>query len=112
MGRPQALPHGAVGGLAEVPALGVLQVGLACRQGDFYVGQRCTGQYTGMGALRQVGQDQPLPVFRQSVRLAVCRQLHAAAPGTRFQQQMYFGVMAQRLIMADALHRRGDGFFI
>ena len=65
-----------------------------------------------MGALRQMGQHQPLPVFRQRVGRTVRRQLDAAAPGPRLQQQMHLGIVAQRLIVADALHRRGDGFLI
>ena len=111
-GHPQALAHGAVGGLAEVAALGVLLVGAARRQRDLYVGQRRTNQHAGVGALGKVGQNQPLPVFGQCVGRAVCRQLYAAAPRTGFQQQVDLGVMAQRLIVADALHSGGQGFFV
>ncbi len=85
-------------------------VGAARRQRDLYVGQRRTDQHAGVGALGKVGQNQPLPVFGQCVGRAVCRQLHAAAPRTGFQQQVDLGVMAQRLIVADALHSGGQGF--
>ena len=112
LGGAQPLAHGTVGGLAEIPALGVFQVGAARRQRDLYVGQRCAGQHAGVGTLGQVGQHQPLPVFRQGIRRAVGGQLYTAAPGARFQQQVHFGIMAQRLIMADALHRCGDRFLI
>ena len=110
--RPQALPHGAVGGLAEIPALGVFLVGAARRQRDLHIGQRRAGQHAGVGALGQMGQHEPLPIFAQRVGRAVGRQLDAAAPRGGFQQQMHLGVVAQRFVVADALHRGGQRFFV
>ena len=108
----QPLPHGAVGCLAKVPALGVLDVGTACRQGDFHIGQRRTGQHAGVAALRQVGQNQPLPVQVQRIGAANAGKLQAAARLAGFQQQMNLRIMAQRFIMAHALHRGRDGLFV
>ena len=110
--RAQPLPHRPVGGLPEIPALGVLQVRPPRRQRDGHVGQRRAQQHAGMGALRKVGQNQPLPVLRQRVRRAVRRQLHAAAPGRRLQPQMHLGIVAQRLVMPHPRHRFGDAFLI
>ena len=111
-GHPQALPHRAVGGLAEVTALGVLLVGAACRQRDFYIGQRRADQHAGVGALGQVRQHQTLPVFCQAVRRAVRCQLHAAAARAGLQQQVHLGIMAQRFVMADALNCGGEGLLV
>ena len=81
--RAQTLPHRPVGRLPEIPALGVFQVRPPRHQRDGHIGQRCAQQHAGMGALRKMGQNQPLPVLRQRVRRTVRRQLHAAAPGRR-----------------------------
>ena len=59
--------------------------------------------------LQQVGEDEPLPVQVQLVGGAGGGQLHPAAPGTRLQQEMDLGIVAQGLEVADALHRVGDG---
>ena len=81
-------------------------------QRDFYIGQRRTQQRAGVGALRQMGQNQPLPVFRQGVGRAVGSQLYAAAARRGFQQQMHLGVVAQRLVVTDALYGGGQRFFV
>ena len=111
-GHPQPLAYGAVGGLAEVPALGVFLVGAACSERDLHIGQRRTDQHAGMGALGQMGQHQALPVFGQTIRRAVRRQLYAAAPEAGLQQQVHLGIMAQRLVVADALDGSGEGLFV
>ena len=101
-----------VGGLAEVAALGVLEVRVPGCQRDFDIGQRRACQHARVGALGQVGQDQPLPVAVQRVGAAGRGQLHAAAARGRLQQQVHLGIMAQRFIMAEALHRAGQRLFI
>ena len=62
MGHFQALAHGAVGGLAEIAALGVLQVGPACHQREFDVCDGGACEHAGMFFFGQVGEHQPLPV--------------------------------------------------
>ena len=85
LGCPQSLAHCPVGGLTEVAALGVLDVGPACRQSDLHVGERGAGQGAQVGLFRQMGQDQPLPAARQFVLPTGGGDLHAASPGGRLQ---------------------------
>ena len=59
-----------------------------------------------------MGQHQALPVFGQTIRRAVRCQLHAAAPEAGLQQQVHLGIMAQRLVVADALDGSGEGLFV
>ena len=90
----------------------MLQVRFAGKQGDLYIGQRCTGQNAKVLFFFQMGQNQPLPVFVQHLFPAVGGELHPAAPGQRFQQQMHLGIVAQRLVVAYALHGLGNGLLI
>ena len=90
----------------------MLQVRFAGKQGDFYIGQRCAGQNAKVLLFFQMGQHQTLPVFVQNLFPAIGSKLHPAAPGQRFQQQMHLRIVAQRLVVAYALHGLGDGFFI
>ena len=62
LGLHEALAQRPVGGLAEVAALGVLQVRPARQQRDAHVGQRRAGEDAEVLTLRQVRQDEPLPV--------------------------------------------------
>ena len=65
-----------------------------------------------MRLLFQMGQYQALPVPAQLVLAAGRSKLQAAARLSRFQQEMHFRIMAQRLKMAHAFHRICNGFFI
>ena len=102
----QSLPHGAVGGLAEVPALRVLGVRPPGGQRDLHVGQRRAGQRAQMRLLGQVREYKPLPVRGQVVLPAGRGQLYAAARLAGFEQEVHLRVVAQRLVVADALHPR------
>ena len=62
--------------------------------------------------LRQVGEDEPLPVQVQQVLAAPAVKDQPAALGQRLQEQMDLGVVAQGLKVANALHRGGDGLLI
>ena len=99
----QALPHGAVGGLTEVAALGVLEVGAARDEGDLHVRQRCAHEDADVLLFFQMRQHEALPVLVQLLFPAVGGKLHPAAPGQRLQLQVDLGVVAQRLVMAHAL---------
>ena len=90
----------------------MLEVRSAGEQSDFHIRQRCTGQNAKVLLFFQMGQHQPLPVFVQHLFPAVGGKLHPAAPGQRFQQQMHLGIVAQRLVVAYALHGLGDGLLI
>ena len=111
-GHHQALPHSAVGRLPEVAALGVLEVCSARDEGDLHIGQRRTGQHAEMLFFLQMGQHKALPVLVQHLFPAVGGKLHPAAAGQRFQLQMHLGIMAQRLVVAHALHGFGDGLLV
>ena len=112
MGLHQAVADGAVGGLAEVAALGVLQMGASRDQLDVHVRQRRAGEHARMGALEHVGLDQPLPVQRQIVHVALRFKGHAAAPRPGRQPQPDLGVVLQRLVVADADGGGGDGLHV
>ena len=58
----ESLADGAVGGLPEVAALGVLLVGAARYQHHFRVGEQGPRQRASVGLLIQMGEDEPLPV--------------------------------------------------
>ena len=62
LGLHQTLPHGAVGRLPEIAALGVLEVRAAREERHFYVGQRAARQHAGMRALDKVRENETLPV--------------------------------------------------
>ena len=98
--------------LAEIAAFGVLQVRPARQQRDLHVRQRRAGQHALVGVFEHVGFDQPLPVQRQVVHMAGGGEADAAAPRAGIQPQVHLGVVAQRLIMADAVGRRGDGLHV
>ena len=62
-----------------------------------------------MGLFQQVGEDQPLPVQVQLIRGAGGGDGQAAARFAGLQQQMHLRIVPQRLKVANALHRIGDG---
>ena len=78
LGTAQALPHGAVGRLPKVAALGVLGVRLAGNERDLHIGYRRAGEHAEVCFFIQMGQNQPLPVFVEQVLLAA-RVEHQAA---------------------------------
>ena len=106
------MPDGAIGGLAEVAALGVLHVGAAGEDADAHIGDGGAGEDADVLLLHQVGEDEPLPVQVQHVLTAQAAEDQPAALGQRFQQQVYLGVVAERLEVAHPFHRCGDGFLI
>lgn len=106
------LPHRAVGRLPEIAALGMLQVGAARDEGDLYIGQRGTGQHTKVLFFFEMGQHQTLPVLIQHLFAAVGRNCILAAAGQRFQLEVDFGIVAERLIVAHALDGLGDRLLI
>ena len=108
----QPLPHGAVGGLAKIAALGVLGVRAPSHQGDLHIGDRRAGQHARMAFFHQVGQDQPLIAALQHLVGAVGGKVQAAAALAGLQQQMYLGIVAQRFIMPRAADGRGDGLAV
>ena len=90
----------------------MLDVGAAGEDADAHISDGGAGEHTDMLLLHQVGEDEPLPVQIQHVLTAQAAKDQPAAPGQRFQQQVYLGVVAQRFKVPYALHRRGDGLLI
>ena len=90
----------------------MLGVGAPGDQRNFHIGDRGAGQYSLVGLFGQMGQDQPLPVQVQLIGGAVAFKSQPAAAGQRFHQQMHLGIVAQRLIVTDALNRGGNGLLV
>ncbi len=111
-GRHQALPHGAVGRLPEIPALRMLQVRPPRQKRDPHIRDRRSEQHARMALFLQMRQDQTLPVQIQHIRTADGAKGKTAAAGRRLQQQMHFRIMAQRFVMACAFHGSRDRFLI
>ena len=57
-----------------------------------------------------VGFDEPLPVQAQNIHVTFAFKADAAAPGAGHQPQVYFGVMPQGFVMANANCGFRDGF--
>ena len=108
----QSLPHRTVRRLAEVAALGVLNVRTALDQRDFHIGNLRPGQHAGMLPLQQMCEDQTLPVTVQHVLTACSKKLQTASRFSGFQKQVYFCIMTQRFKMAYTFYRLCDCFFI
>ena len=101
----QPLTHGTPCGLTEISALRVLQMGAASRQRNFHIGYGRTCKHAQMLLFLQMGQNQPLPVACQHVLPAGGFKHQPAAPGQGLQDQMHFGIVAQRLKVPHALYR-------
>lgn len=97
----QPLPQGAIGGLTEVAALCVLDVGATGEDADPHIGDGGTGQDTEVGFLRQMGENQPLPVGVQHVLAAQGVEYQSTARCAGLQQQVDLGVVAQGLEVSD-----------
>ena len=90
----------------------MLEVCAAQQQRITYIGQFAAGENAHMALLHQMGQHQALPVPVQHIQRALRCALHAAALGQRFNAQMHFGIVAQRLKVPDAQNRRGNRLFV
>ena len=108
----QPLPHRPVGGLPEVAALGVFQVGFANQQGNLHVRNGRAGEDAPVGLFRQMRENQLLVIAVQYVRGAHRAEYQSAAPGQRLQQQVHLGIVAQGLKMAHTFHGIFNGFLI
>ena len=111
-GLHQPLAHRPIGGLAEVAAFGMLDVGPAGHQRDLHIRNRGAGQDPQVGLFLQMGHDQPLPAPVQFVLGTAGGQHQAAALGQGLQQQVDLRIVAQGLVVAHALHRGVDGLLV
>ena len=90
----------------------MFKMGAARNEGDLHVRQRRTGQHAKVLLFFQMGQHKALPVLVQHFFPAVGGKLHPAAAGQGFQLDMHLRIMAQRLVVAHALHRLRDGLLV
>ena len=104
----ESLADGAVGGLTEVAALGVLLMGAARHQHHFGVGERGTDPGTQVGLLVEVGEDESLPALVQHVLGEVGVKDQSRPGGEGLHEELYLGVVAQRLEVAYAHGAGGD----
>ena len=71
----------------------MLQVRLACGQGDFYVGKRRTHKNSLVNTLLNMRDYQPLPIQTQAVDRALGCADYTAPLGQRVNAQMHLGIM-------------------
>ena len=67
-GFHQSLADGAAGRLPEVAALRVLEMRASRDEREADIRHRRAGQHAGVRALKDVGEDEPLPVEREVIR--------------------------------------------
>ena len=79
---------------------------------ELHIGDGSAGQNAAMRFFLQMGQDQALPVAVEHVLTAYAVEYQTAAARQRLQEQVHFGIMAQRLKMPDSLDGGGNGFAI
>ena len=106
------MTDGAVGSLAEIAALGVLEVGAARYQYHLGVGQQGSRQGAAVGLFIQVGEDEPLPVEIQNILGQMGIEDQPRPRGERLHEELYLGVMAEGLEMPDAYGAGGDPFLV
>ena len=87
-------------------------MGLAHQQGELHVRNGGADEHATVGFLRQVGENQVLVVPVQHIQGADGIQYQPGALGQGFQENVAFGIVAQGLEMAHALHRVQNGFLI
>ena len=108
----QPLPHRSVGSLAEVAALGMLDMRPARGEDYLHIRYRRAGEHSQMLLLGEMHQYQALPIAVKRILTASGRELKPAAPRERRKQQMHLGIVAQRLIMPHALNAVGYRLFV
>ena len=96
------MPHRAQRRFTEVATLGVLEVRLACHQRDLGIGQQCTDARAAVILFIKVVQYQPLPIeVKHAFRYARVKNQPRAA-WLRLNEQLYLGIVAQRLKVTNA----------
>ena len=108
-GLHQPLAHRPVDGLAQVASLRVLDAGPPSDQGDFHICDGRAGEDAQVNLFLQMAEGLALPAPVQQLFGAVRVELQPRAPLRRLQQQVDFGIMAQRLKMAHPFHRVFNG---
>ncbi len=108
----QSLPQGPESRLPEVPGLRMLDMTAARNQGNDNIRQRSSGQNAHQAAIPGLSvqgiNDLPLVSLLQHVRRADAFYHNPGARRARFHSQMYFSIVAQRLIMPGSFHLPPD----
>ena len=87
-------------------------MGAPGEQCNLHIRDRRSGKHASVFLFLQMGENQPLPVAVQNILAARREKLQAASRLTWLQKQMYLRIVAQRLKMSHALHRRSNCFLI
>ena len=111
-GIHETVPDRPVGGLAEIAAFRVLEMGFPVCHRDLHVGDGGSGEHAQVLLLLQVGEDQPLPVCGQTVRGNLALEDQSAARLAGREDQVDLRVVAQGFKVADAFHGVGDGLAV
>jgi hypothetical protein len=83
----------------------MLQMSLSRRKSDLHIRKAAAGEHPFVFPFSQMGQYKPLPVPVQYILAAGTGILHPTARLSRFQQEVHFRIMAQRLKVPHAFHR-------
>ena len=77
-------------------------------EGNLHIGDLRAGQNAAVPPLPQMCKYQPLPILSQRVDRTLCIDNKTAPRLARLQQKVHFRIMAERLKVADTLHRGRD----
>ena len=96
------MSYRAVGRLAEVAALGVLKVRLACYKRYFRIGEQRARERAAMVFFVKVGKHEALPVEIKHVFGQVCIKDQPRTLRLRLNEELYLRVVTKRLKVTDA----------
>ena len=98
--------------LPEIASFGMLLGCPAPGQRDLHIGNHRSCQDSARFHGHERGQDEALPVQRQAVRADTGVILDPGPAPGGFEEHMYLRIVPERLVVTNALHRRGDSFTI
>ena len=90
----------------------MLRMSPSGQKSDLHICQGRACQNSQMLLFLQMGKDQSLPVTGKNILTAGSKKLTAASRLSRFNKQLYFRIMAQRLKMSHTDHRLCNGLFV
>ena len=106
------MPHRAERSLAEVSALGVLQMRSSCNERDLCICQRRADERAAVILFVKVREYQPLPIDVKRVLGQASVKYQPRALWLRLKQELNLGVVAERLEMSDADRSCGYLFLV
>ena len=81
-------------------------------EGNLHIGDLRARQNAAVPPLPQMCKYQPLPILSQRVDRTLCIENKAAPRLARLEQKVHFRIMAERLKVADTLHRGRDRLLV